>query len=145
MQEVSDGHDARLDGPLAEVTPRYAAAAGAGSTGAGLVTGVLLLGTVAAELAAPILMKRYGYRALLAAGAALLGVPTLALGTASALWNLAYDAGYGAGPAVFGLLAGHTGYPAAFALTGVLMVAALPAAWPEHSHAAAAGYRASTT
>lgn len=50
-----------------------------------------------------------------------------------------------AGPAVFGLFAGHTGYPAAFALTGVLMVAALPAAWPEHSHAASAGYRASTT
>jgi MFS family permease len=49
-------------------------------------------------------------------------------GTASALWNLAYDAGYGAGPAVFGLFAGHTGYPAAFALTGVLMAAALPAA-----------------
>src|SRR5258707_11294576 len=64
---------------LLSVTPRYAAAAGAGSAGAGLVTGVLLLGTVAAELAAPILMKRYGYRALLAAGAALLGVPALAL------------------------------------------------------------------
>ena len=72
-------------------------------------------------------------------------MPASGLGTASALWNLAYDAGYGAGPAVFGLFAGHTGYPAAFALTGVLMVAALPAAWPEHSHAAAAGYRASTT
>ncbi|HEX4661412.1 MAG TPA: MFS transporter [Streptosporangiaceae bacterium] len=72
-------------------------------------------------------------------------MPASGLGTASALWNLAYDAGYGAGPAVFGLFAGHTGYPAAFALTGVLMVAALPAAWPEHSHAASAGYRASTT
>ena len=47
---------------------------------------------------------------------------------ASALWNLAYDAGYGAGPAVFGLAVGHTGYPAAFAMTGVLMLAALPAA-----------------
>src|SRR6516164_8782874 len=47
---------------------------------------------------------------------------------ASALWNLAYDAGYGAGPVVFGLFAARTGYPAAFALTGVLMLAALPAA-----------------
>jgi MFS family permease len=47
---------------------------------------------------------------------------------ASALWNFAYDAGYGAGPAAFGLLAGHTGYPAAFALTGLLVLAAAPVA-----------------
>jgi MFS family permease len=47
---------------------------------------------------------------------------------ASALWNFAYDAGYGAGPAVFGLFAARTGYPAAFALTGILVLAALPAA-----------------
>src|SRR6201996_3578067 len=46
---------------------------------------------------------------------------------ASALWNLAYDAGYGAGPAVFGLFATHIGYPAAFALTSVLVLAVLPA------------------
>src|SRR5215471_14457025 len=312
---------------LLSVTPMYAAAAGAGSAGAGLVTSVLLLGTVVAELAAPILMRRYGYWAMLVAGVLLLGVPALALlsggslviivtvsvvrgfgfglagmatvvgmtaatalvplavfpwlsgradrrsaearrtgtgrpdgllaglrqagqlrpflifaastvaggvvvsflplatgvsgnvaaagllvqaltatvsrwwagrrgdrtgharllvpalviaslgmitmiwlaspaaviagmflfgtgfgiaqnatfalmigrmpasglGTASALWNLAYDAGYGAGPALFGLLVNHTGYPAAFALTAVLMLAALPAARREHS------------
>jgi MFS family permease len=47
---------------------------------------------------------------------------------ASALWNLAYDAGYGAGPAVFGLICVCTGYPAAFALTGALILAAVPAA-----------------
>jgi predicted MFS family arabinose efflux permease len=55
-------------------------------------------------------------------------VPASGIGTASALWNLAYDAGYGAGPAAFGLFVGHTGYPAAFAATGVLMLAVLPAA-----------------
>jgi MFS family permease len=55
-------------------------------------------------------------------------MPASGLGTASALWNLAYDAGYGAGPVAFGLFAGHTGYPAAFALIGVLMLVALPAA-----------------
>jgi predicted MFS family arabinose efflux permease len=54
-------------------------------------------------------------------------------GTASALWSLAYDGGYGAGPAVFGLFLSHTGYPAAFALTGALMLAALPAARREQS------------
>jgi predicted MFS family arabinose efflux permease len=64
---------------LLSVTPVYAAAAGAGSAGAGLVTGVLLLGTVAAELAAPVLMRRYAHRTLLSAGALLLGVPALAL------------------------------------------------------------------
>jgi len=65
-------------------------------------------------------------------------MPPSGLGTASALWNLAYDAGYGAGPILFGLLVGHTGYPAAFALTAVLMLAALPAARHERS---AAGLR----
>ena len=64
---------------LLSVAPRYAAAVGAGSSGAGLVTGVLLLGTVAAELAAPSLMRRYTSRVLLAAGALLLGIPALAL------------------------------------------------------------------
>jgi MFS family permease len=54
-------------------------------------------------------------------------MPTSGIGTASALWNLAYDAGYGAGPAAFGLFVGHTGYPAAFAATGVLILFALPA------------------
>jgi MFS family permease len=50
---------------------------------------------------------------------------------ASALWNLAYDAGYGAGPAVFGLISVRTGYPAAFALTGALILAAVPVALRE--------------
>jgi predicted MFS family arabinose efflux permease len=54
---------------------------------------------------------------------------------ASALWNLAYDAGYGAGPAVFGLICVSTGYPAAFALTGALILATLPAAVRERKAA----------
>ena len=70
-------------------------------------------------------------------------MPSSGLGTASALWNLAYDAGYGAGPAVFGLFVSHTGFPAAFALMGALTLTALPAAWHEHS-AAAVRLRASS-
>jgi len=55
--------------------------------------------------------------------------PVSGYGTVSALWNLAYDAGYGAGPAVFGVFVAYTGFPAAFAVTGMLMLAALvPAA-----------------
>ncbi len=64
---------------LLSVTPRYAAAAGGGSAGAGLMTGVLLLGTVAAEVVSPFLIRRFGSRAVLAAGAVLLGIPALAL------------------------------------------------------------------
>jgi MFS family permease len=51
--------------------------------------------------------------------------PASGYGTASALWNLAYDAGYGTGPIVFGVFVAHTGYPLAFALTGLLILAAL--------------------
>ena len=85
---------------LLSVTPMDAAAAGAGSAGAGLVTGVLLGGTVAAELAAPILMRRFGYRALLAAGALLLGAPALALltgGSLAAIVTVSVVRGFGFG------------------------------------------------
>ena len=51
--------------------------------------------------------------------------------TASARWNFAYDAGYGAGPAVFGLLCVRTGYPAAFGLTGAVILAVIPVALRE--------------
>ena len=70
------------------VLPRYASAAGASSAGAGLVTAMLLLGTVAAELAAPALMRRFEFRSLLAAGLLLLGVPALALLTGGGLAGL---------------------------------------------------------
>jgi MFS family permease len=65
--------------------------------------------------------------------------PVSGYGTASALWNLAYDAGYGAGPAVFGVFVVYTGYPVAFALTGMLMVAALVPALRDRAAQAPAG------
>ncbi|WP_316775217.1 MFS transporter [Streptomyces sasae] len=52
-------------------------------------------------------------------------VPAPSYGTVSALWNLAYDGGMGVGAAGFGVLAGLTGYPWAFAATAVLMLGAL--------------------
>ncbi|HMG64149.1 MAG TPA: MFS transporter, partial [Streptosporangiaceae bacterium] len=64
---------------LLSVTPMYAAAAGAGSAEAGVVTGSLMLTTVLAEFASPRLIRRYGYRTVFAAGALLLGGPALAL------------------------------------------------------------------
>ncbi len=57
-------------------------------------------------------------------------VPSSRFGTVSAVWNLAYDAGMGLGAVGFGVLAAAgTGYPGAFALTALLMLAALPCAW----------------
>src|SRR5690348_5104978 len=99
---------------MLSVTPMYAAAAGAGTTGAGLVTGVLLLGTVAAELAAPMLMRRFGYWALLLTGALLLGVPALALlpgGSLAVIVTVSVVRGFG-----FGLCTVMTG-----ALTAALL------------------------
>jgi MFS family permease len=60
-------------------------------------------------------------------------VPESRYGTASAVWNLAYDTGYGAGAAGFGLVAAHTGYPVAFAVTAGLMLTALRPARRETS------------
>jgi hypothetical protein len=64
---------------LLSVMPMLAAAAGGGSSGAGLITGSLLLGTVAAEAVAAAAIRRFGYRMVLAAGAVLLGAPALAM------------------------------------------------------------------
>ncbi len=64
---------------MLSVTPLYAMAAGAGSGGAGLVTGVLMLAGVAAEFAAPGLMNRLGSPPVLALGLTLLGAPALLL------------------------------------------------------------------
>jgi len=64
---------------LISVMPMLAAAAGASSAAVGLITGALLAGSVIAEAAAAFAIKRFGYRVVLAAGALLLGAPTLAL------------------------------------------------------------------
>jgi MFS family permease len=92
-------------------------------------------------LASPVLM--FASMVLFGAGFGVIENATFALlieqlpeAKASTLWNLAYDAGYGTGPAVFGLFAARTGYPAAFALTGTLMLAVLPAAQREQKAAA---------
>ena len=95
---------------LVSVTPMAAAADGSGSAGAGLATGVLLLGTVLAELASPVLMRRCGYRAMLAAGALLMGASSLVMLAHGALMitiiaSLARGFGFGLGTVVLGALA----------------------------------------
>ncbi len=52
-------------------------------------------------------------------------VPASGYDAVTALWNLSYDAGMGLGAAGFGLIAGFTGYPVAFAVIGAAMLIAL--------------------
>jgi predicted MFS family arabinose efflux permease len=60
-------------------------------------------------------------------------VPASGYGMVSALWNMAYDLGYGAGPAAFGLFVSGTGYPAAFAVTAVVILIGLAPAWRDRT------------
>jgi predicted MFS family arabinose efflux permease len=96
------------------------AAAGATSTGAWLpITAMAIFGTgfgIAQNATFAMMIDR---------------VPASGYGAASALWNLAYDAGYGAGPAALGLLAARAGYGAAFAATVIIMLGAVRPSWRE--------------
>ena len=69
---------------MLSVVPLYATSVGSGGAGAGLATGALMLSTVAAELVTPLLVSRFGYRAVFAAGFVLLGAPAFALGAVHA-------------------------------------------------------------
>jgi predicted MFS family arabinose efflux permease len=55
-------------------------------------------------------------------------VPASEYARVSALWNVAYDAGWGAGAVGFGLVVGTTGYAAAFGLTALVLVGSVLAA-----------------
>lgn len=54
-------------------------------------------------------------------------------GKASALWNLAYDSGFGVGAVGFGLLIGPVSYPTGFALAAVLLFATIIPAWRDRA------------
>jgi MFS family permease len=156
---------------LLAVVPLYV-----GGVGAGFATGALMLATVAAELATPALLARFGYRNVFAAGMVLLGVPALVLPNAHSVAAVlmicavrgigfaitavvgsavvpalvpAERRGEGLGiygvvvnaPAIIGLplgvwLAQHVGYPPAFlagaatALVGLVAVPGLPSRAP---------------
>ena len=103
--------------------------------------GRLLLPGLLISIAGMLLLADRGAAAVLA-GATLFGVgfgitqnATLCLmytrvsetaySTVSAIWNLAYDGGMGAGVIGFGFLADQIGYPSAFGVTALLMLAGL--------------------
>lgn len=93
------------------------------------VLALLLLGSPVAVLAGMAVFG-LGFGAAQAASLTVMfeRVPPAGFGTASALWNLAYDAGLGLGATAFGVLAAKTGYPAAFACGAALIAAAIPLA-----------------
>jgi MFS family permease len=55
-------------------------------------------------------------------------LPSSEYGTANAVWNMAYDLGWGAGSIVVGLVVASAGYSWAFALTAAAVLAVAPAA-----------------
>src|SRR5690625_2245366 len=63
---------------LLPVAPLWAVHGGAGSMGAGLVNGVLMLFTVLTQLVVPASLRRFGWAPVLAAGMLLLGLPAAA-------------------------------------------------------------------
>ncbi|RPF22051.1 MFS transporter [Myceligenerans xiligouense] len=102
---------------LLSVVPLWAAEGGAGSAAMGSTTGVMMAGTVAAQLAMPWLFRLLDLRTMVVVGAALLGVPTpLYLLTTDLLPVLALSAARGAGFALV-VVAGGT-LVAELAVTG---------------------------
>jgi len=69
-------------------------------------------------------------------------VPASGYGAVSAVWNLSYDAGMGVGATGFGVLVGPIGYPAGFALTACVLLAALTLARREREREHRAAVRA---
>ncbi|MCM3660536.1 MFS transporter [Georgenia satyanarayanai] len=70
---------------LLPVAPLWAVHGGAGSVGAGLVNGVLMLVTVLTQLVVPTALRRLGWGPVLAAGMLLLGLPSATLGLSDGL------------------------------------------------------------
>lgn len=87
---------------LLPIAPSFAVHGGAGTIGAGLVNGVLLLATVLTQLAVPTLLRRLGWGPVTAGGLVLLGVGSLLhLAGESLAVILTFSAVRGAG---FGML-----------------------------------------
>ncbi|PJE95449.1 MFS transporter [Streptomyces carminius] len=89
--------------PLLSVVPAWSAQGDTALGGVGAATGVTMATTVGVQLFMAGLLRRFGLRALLAGGAALLGLPTFAYVLSSGLeWVLAVSAVRGVG---FGMVA----------------------------------------
>ncbi|HIV56642.1 MAG TPA: MFS transporter [Candidatus Stackebrandtia faecavium] len=93
---------------LMTVAPLYASKSSGSSVDAGLVTGVMMLATVAIELVMPQLVARWGYRNVMIAGYLLLAIPSLVLvpfDQFGAIIAVAFARGIGFGIVVVGATA----------------------------------------
>jgi predicted MFS family arabinose efflux permease len=93
---------------LLSVVPLYAEQAGGGSSGAGLATAVFMFSTVFAQAWMPRTLARFGYRAVLAAGLLLLGLPAflyVPFGEVPAILAVTLARGAGFGVAIVALAA----------------------------------------
>jgi MFS family permease len=93
---------------LLSVVPLYAAERGGGNSGAGSATAVFMLSTVLAQLGMPRVLARFGYRAVLAAGLLLVGLPAFLygpLGGVPAILAVTLVRGAGFGAAIVALAA----------------------------------------
>jgi predicted MFS family arabinose efflux permease len=106
--------------------------AGAVTAAAGLLGFVLFDRTVAVLAGAAVFGLGFGVAQNASISLMFRSVTSSAYDTASAVWNIAYDAGMGVGAAAFGLLVGITGFPVGFALAAALIPVALLTLLPRH-------------
>jgi predicted MFS family arabinose efflux permease len=93
---------------LLSVVPLYAERAGGRDSGAGLATAAFMLSTVLAQVGMPRVLARFGYRAVIAAGLLLLGLPAFLyapLGEVPAILAVTLARGAGFGAAIVALAA----------------------------------------
>lgn len=73
---------------LLPASPAWAASGGTGSLGAGATTAVLMAVTVATQFSVPTLTRKFSWATVLAAGALLMGIPSLIQALSPALPNV---------------------------------------------------------
>ena len=96
-------------------------AAGALTAAAGMVGFVFVDQPVAVVAGAALFGLGFGVTQNASVSLMFRSVPDSSHDTASAVWNIGYDAGMGLGAAGFGLLTAATGYPVGFVLTAALI------------------------
>jgi len=93
---------------------------GALTAAAGMLVLALVPGTAAVLASMVAFGAGFGAAQSASMTAMLAAVPASGFGTASAVWNMAYDLGWGVGAAGIGLVVAGGGYSAAFAVTAAV-------------------------
>ncbi len=94
-------------------------------TAIGMVGLLALANTVAVLTASVLVGAGFGIAQNASMAVLLQRVPAAGFTAATALWSIAYDGGFGLGALAVGAVATQTGFPVAFAATGVVAAAAL--------------------